>query len=166
MLKTFFFNYRTTIYVFFVVVGIVVSFLGRHPQLMEVPRLGVESELQLPVYTTAHGSTLLTEQGQGSNLHPHGYESDLFPLHHNRNSHNLCLLIEVLSPFTYNIITGIWGFKSNILLFDFYVFHLFCFIFFSLPSLGFIEYIISFLPPSYLGNNTFFYYSLIGCSKH
>ena len=29
------------------------SFLGPHPQHMEVPRLGVESELQLPAYTTA-----------------------------------------------------------------------------------------------------------------
>ena len=27
-------------------------FLGLHPQRMEVPRLGVESELQLPAYTT------------------------------------------------------------------------------------------------------------------
>ena len=28
-------------------------FLGLHPQHIEVPRLGVKSELQLPVYTTA-----------------------------------------------------------------------------------------------------------------
>ena len=28
-------------------------FLGPHPLHMEVPRLGVESELQLPTYTTA-----------------------------------------------------------------------------------------------------------------
>ena len=28
-------------------------FLGLHPQHMEVPRLGVESELQLPTYATA-----------------------------------------------------------------------------------------------------------------
>ena len=28
-------------------------FLGLHPWYMEVPRLGVESELQLPSYTTA-----------------------------------------------------------------------------------------------------------------
>ena len=27
-------------------------FLGPHPQHMEIPRLGVESELQLPAYTT------------------------------------------------------------------------------------------------------------------
>ena len=27
--------------------------LGPHPQYMEVPRLGVELELRLPVYTTA-----------------------------------------------------------------------------------------------------------------
>ena len=28
-------------------------FLGPHPRHMEVPRLGVESELQLPAYATA-----------------------------------------------------------------------------------------------------------------
>ena len=28
-------------------------FLGLHPQYMEVPRLGVKSQLQLPAYTTA-----------------------------------------------------------------------------------------------------------------
>ena len=28
-------------------------FLGPHPQHVEVPRLGVESELQLPAYSTA-----------------------------------------------------------------------------------------------------------------
>ena len=27
-----------------------------------------------------------TEQGRGSNLHPHGYQSDLFPLSHDGNS--------------------------------------------------------------------------------
>ena len=31
-------------------------FLGLHPQHMEVPRLGVELELQLPAYITAHGN--------------------------------------------------------------------------------------------------------------
>ena len=29
-------------------------FLGPYPQHMEVSRLGIESELQLPTYTTAH----------------------------------------------------------------------------------------------------------------
>ena len=29
------------------------SFLGLHPQHMELPRLGVESELQMPAYATA-----------------------------------------------------------------------------------------------------------------
>ena len=32
-------------------------FLGPHPQHMEAPRLGVESELQLLAYTTAHSNT-------------------------------------------------------------------------------------------------------------
>ena len=34
-------------------VVVVVVFLGLHPWHMEVPRLGVESELQLPASTTA-----------------------------------------------------------------------------------------------------------------
>ena len=38
-----------TVFWFFVLV----YFLGPHPQYMEVPRLGVELELQLPAYTTA-----------------------------------------------------------------------------------------------------------------
>ena len=33
-----------------------VCFLGPHPWHMEVPRLGVKLELQLPAYTTAHGN--------------------------------------------------------------------------------------------------------------
>ena len=62
---------------------------------MEVPRLGVESELLLPAYTTATAIQDLSyicnlhhssrqrwilnplEQGQGSNLRPHGCLSDL-----------------------------------------------------------------------------------------
>ena len=32
-------------------------FLGPCPEHMEVPRLGVKSEPQLPAYTTAHGNT-------------------------------------------------------------------------------------------------------------
>ena len=31
-------------------------FLGPHPWHMEVPRLEAESEIYLPVYTTAHGN--------------------------------------------------------------------------------------------------------------
>ena len=40
-------------------------------------------------YTTAHGNTgsLAPEQGQGLKLHPHGYSSDSFPLHHDGDSH-------------------------------------------------------------------------------
>ena len=55
---------------------------------MEVPRLGVKLELQLPAYTTATAilGPYPTEEGQGSNLCPHGYQSDLFPLSQNRNS--------------------------------------------------------------------------------
>ena len=77
-------------------------FLGPHLQHIEVPRLGVKSELQLPAYTTQpqhpgsepslrHTPQFTgmldpqpTEQGQGSNLHPQRYQ-DSFPLHHNGN---------------------------------------------------------------------------------
>ena len=72
------------------------GFLGPYVQHMEVFRLGVESQLQLLTYTTAtavqdlshvcnlhHTSqqcqipdTLSTEQGQGLNLNPHGYQQD------------------------------------------------------------------------------------------
>ena len=41
-------------------------FLGLHPRHMEVPRLGVESELQLLAYTTA---TATPEPGLVSDLH-------------------------------------------------------------------------------------------------
>ena len=55
-------------------------FLGPHSRHMEVPRLGIESEL--PAYTTA--TAMLdpqpTERGWGSNLFPHGYQSDSFLL--------------------------------------------------------------------------------------
>ena len=76
-------------------------FLGLHPQHVEVPRLGVESGLQLPAYTTATGSkqrlrptpqltatpvTEPTEQGQGSNPHSHGYQAGLFLLRRARNA--------------------------------------------------------------------------------
>uniref|UniRef100_A0A8C3W577 Uncharacterized protein n=1 Tax=Catagonus wagneri TaxID=51154 RepID=A0A8C3W577_9CETA len=37
----------------FILVFYLFIYLGRHPQRMEVPRLGVKSELQLPAYTTA-----------------------------------------------------------------------------------------------------------------
>lgn len=72
---------------------------------MEGPRLGVESEPQLPVYTTAtvtpdssrvfdHSSwqqwilNPLRERGQGSDLRPHGCWSDSFPRIYDGNSLN------------------------------------------------------------------------------
>ena len=79
-------------------------FLGQHLRHMEVPRLGVESELQLPTYATVtatqdlscicglhHSSsakldTWPTEGGQGLNSNPHEYQSDSFLLKHNRKS--------------------------------------------------------------------------------
>ena len=74
--------------------SVLFSVLGPHPQHREVLRLGVESELQLPTYTTATALWDLspqllptpqltalpdpepTERGQGTNLRPHGSWSD------------------------------------------------------------------------------------------
>ena len=69
---------------------------------MEVPRLGVESEIQLLATAIAtqdpshicnlHHSSLcqipdpLSEARDGMNVNPHGYQSDSFPLQHNGNS--------------------------------------------------------------------------------
>ena len=62
------FVYRTFLFLFFFFF-LLFCFLGPHPRHTEVPRLGVESELQLPIYTTA--TAMLdpqpTERGQGSN---------------------------------------------------------------------------------------------------
>ena len=64
-------------------------FLELHPWHMEVPRIGAESELELPVYTTATAiqDPWSTGQGQGSNPSPHVYQSGWFPLHHHGDSH-------------------------------------------------------------------------------
>ena len=43
-----------------------IFFLGPHLRHMEVPRLGVDSELQLPTYTTA---TATSDPGRDCNLH-------------------------------------------------------------------------------------------------
>ena len=74
------------------------SFLFRN---MDVPRLGVKLELQLPAYTTATVTRIpshirnqltaspdskSTERGQGSNPHPHGYSLGSLWLSHNGNS--------------------------------------------------------------------------------
>ena len=46
---------------------------------MEVPRLGIKSELQLPTYAPAMElpDPQPTECSQGLNLHPQGYQSGL-----------------------------------------------------------------------------------------
>ena len=38
--------------VFFIFIFLFFVFLGLHPQHMEIPRLGVQSDLQLPAYIT------------------------------------------------------------------------------------------------------------------
>ena len=51
-------------------------FLGPHLHYMEVPQApGVGWEPQLPPQLMAMPDPRPTEQGQRSNLHPHGYES-------------------------------------------------------------------------------------------
>ena len=66
---------------------------------MEVPRLGVEIRATASRLRHSHSNQgskppqLMvmqdpqpTERGQGSNLHPHGYQSDSFLLHHKGKS--------------------------------------------------------------------------------
>ena len=50
-------------------------FLGPHPRHMEVPRLGVESELQLPAYTTA---TAMQDLSCICNLHHSSWQGWIF----------------------------------------------------------------------------------------
>ena len=79
-------------------------FLGPHSWHMEVSRLGVELELQLPAYTSATATQDLSlihnlhrssqqrqipdplSKARDQNPSRDGYQRNLFPLHHNRNS--------------------------------------------------------------------------------
>ena len=64
-------------------------FLELHLRHVEIPRLGVKSELQLLAYTTATATlagSLTTERVQGLNPHPLGYQLGSLSLSHNRNS--------------------------------------------------------------------------------
>ena len=89
------------------------SFLRLHLRHMEVPRLRVESQLQLPAYTTATATLdpscicdlrcgswqcrILNplSGGQGLNPHPHGYHSGSLLLSHNGNSPVLLFLKDI-----------------------------------------------------------------------
>ena len=53
--------------------------------------MGSEPHLQPTPQPMAMPDPWLTEQGRGLNPHPHGYQLDLFPLHHNRNSLHIIL---------------------------------------------------------------------------
>ena len=94
-------------FVFFCVCVCVLSRAAR--QHVEVSRPGVKSELKLPVYDTAiamqdpscvcdlHRSSRQCQipdplQGQGSNPCLQKYQSDSFPLCHNRNSKMFCFV--------------------------------------------------------------------------
>ena len=74
-------------------------FLGPHPSHMEVPRLGVERELQLPAYTTA---TVTRDPSHVCNLH-HSLRQHriLNPLSEardrTRSSRRLCRVLDLLS---------------------------------------------------------------------
>ena len=46
------------------------SFLRLHPGHMEVPRLGIQSELQLPTYTTAHSNAGSLAHWEGPGIQP------------------------------------------------------------------------------------------------
>ena len=86
---------------------------------MEVPRLGVDLELQLSAYTTATAMQALSHvcdrhhsswqrqilnplREAGSNLHAHGHQLGSLLLHHNGKSFSLCCL----SP------PGLWYFAA------------------------------------------------------
>ena len=65
-------------------------FLGLLPQHMEVPRLGVKSELQLPAYTIA---TVTRDPSCVSDLHPSSWQHWILnPLSETR--HRTCLLTD------------------------------------------------------------------------
>ena len=106
-------------------------FLRSHPWHLEVPRLGVQWELQLLAYATAtatpdpsrvcdlHRSTrqhwILNSPkwGQGSNLHPHGYQLGLLLLSHDRSSENCCLTA-LSSPVLQRTAPPPWALVSTI----------------------------------------------------
>ena len=94
--------------------GGLLSFLGLHPRHMEVPRLGVQLELQLPAYTTATTPPdpscifdLHHSSQQRRILNPLSEARDqthnlvvpswiCFLLHHDGNSHKQRFLIEIV----------------------------------------------------------------------
>ena len=94
-------------------------FLGPHLQHMEVPRLGIESELQLPAYTTAtsvkdpsHVGHLYHSSPQYQIFSPLSEARDrthilmdtgrMSPLSHDGNSQNVCLKSRTLPYFCLN----------------------------------------------------------------
>ena len=75
-------------------------FLGPHPQHMEVPDQGSNWSCSCQPTPQPQECWILkpTEQGQELNLCPHGYQSVLLPLSHDRNSLN-CFLTKVQKQF-------------------------------------------------------------------
>jgi len=65
-------------------------FVGLHPWHTEVPRLEVESELQLPAYTTA---TAMPDPSRISNLHHSSWQGQILnPL--SKASDGTCVLMD------------------------------------------------------------------------
>ena len=93
----------TSVFSFFSSFSFFILFRAMHLRHVEVPRLGVGSELQQPVSTATampdlshfcnlhhsswqHRIVYPYERGQGSNPHPHEQQLGSLPLSHNRNS--------------------------------------------------------------------------------
>ena len=71
-------------------VGLFLSLLGPHLQQMEVPRLGIESELQLPAYITA---TAMPDQNCVFNQHHSSWQHQILnPLSEAREQ--TCILMD------------------------------------------------------------------------
>ena len=66
-------------------------FLGLHMQYMEVPRLGVESQLQLPVYTTA---IAMPDSSCVCDIHHSSLQCQVVnPLNENRDGKKIYLIV-------------------------------------------------------------------------
>ena len=75
---------------FFVLFFFFLVFLGPYPQQMEVPRLGIKSELQLPAYTTA---TATWDPSRFCDLHHSSWQHWILnPLSEARN--RTCILMD------------------------------------------------------------------------
>ena len=119
-------------------------FSGPHPQHMEVPRLGIQSELQLLTYTTA---TAMPDLSCVCDLHHSSRQRRILNLLSEANDQT-CILMDtnwahycwattrtsrvgsifkefILSSFTKNLVESLWFLSWMVLLFFFFFFGLF-----------------------------------------